>query len=412
MENTKKQSGRRKFLHSLAGTGTALAAAGMLPQAVMANAHLLQPADAAKGHIFITKPYLQDPAHNAMVVMWISNLASYSWVEYGETAALGSKAHSVTNGLVDAYNRINRIRLNGLKPGTKYHYRVCSKEITGFEPYLLTYGETIQSEIYTFTTLEESPAAVSWSMMNDIHDRPVSISLLADMHPEKNYDFMFFNGDVFDYQSDEQQIIDHMLVPCTDKFASEIPFMYVRGNHETRGKYRHDLHHYFCNPQGRQYFSFTHGPVHFTVLDTGEDKPDDTPVYAGIVDFDAYREEQGRWAEEVMQSKAFKKARYRVVLMHIPPFYAGEWHGTAHCRKVFSPIFDKYGVDLCVCGHTHEHGVHPPVAGQHRFPVIIGGGPKDGVRTLIKVQADAQKLQLTMLDDSKKEVGRYEVKAR
>jgi hypothetical protein len=49
------------------------------------------------------------------------------------------------------------------------------------------------------------------------------------------------------------------------------------------------------------------------------------------------------------------------------------------------------------------------VKGQHLYPVIIGGGPKDGQRTLIKLRADAGNLQLVMLDDSGREVGNYTV---
>src|SRR5690606_39162545 len=110
-----------------------------------------------------------------ITVMWITNLPAYSWVEFGETADLGHKAHSVTDGLVDAYNRINRITLQGLKPRTRYYYRTFSKEITGFEPYKLTYGNTIGSDTLSFTTPEENPETVSWLIMNDIHDRPHSI---------------------------------------------------------------------------------------------------------------------------------------------------------------------------------------------------------------------------------------------
>lgn len=398
------QHSRRHFLQSIAGIG----GAGLLPLRSLAASPLFQPADPAAGHIFMSAPYLQNPAPGSMVVMWITNLLCYSWVEFGETDALGQKAHSVTNGLVDAYNRINRIPLNGLKPGTKYYYRIASKEITGFEPYKLSYGDTIQSEVFSFTTPQAAPATLSCLIMNDIHDRPQSIPHLVQMNEQDPYDFVFFNGDVFDYQTSEQQIIEHMLQPCTGSFASSTPFLYVRGNHETRGKYRGELEHYFCNPQGRQYFQFTWGPVHFTVLDTGEDKPDDTPVYAGIVDFDAYRREQQQWlTEEVMQSRAFKKAMFRVVLMHIPPFYSGDWHGTMHCRELFNPVFNKYKVDLCISGHTHRYGVHPPAAGQHNYPIIIGGGPKEGARTLIKLKADRKNLNITMLDDGKKEVGTY-----
>ncbi|MBO9641268.1 MAG: metallophosphoesterase, partial [Siphonobacter aquaeclarae] len=147
-------------------------------------------------------------------------------------------------------------------------------------------------------------------------------------------------------------------------------------------------------------------------LDTGEDKPDAEPVYAGLVDFDAYRQEQARWAEQVMQSKAFKKAAFRVVLMHIPPQYSGDWHGATHCKQLFSPLFDKYKVDLCVSGHTHKYGVHPPVAGQHHYPVVIGGGPKDGNRTVIRLTADTRNLQLSMLRDDGSEVGKYAISSR
>lgn len=409
MEQKKKSNSRRHFLQSLTAVGGATLAGNLLPAALHAESSLLKPANPLAGHVFTATPYLQYPASDSMVVMFITNLPAYSWVEYGETNALGQKAQSVTNGLVDAYNRVNRIRLTNLKPGTKYYYRVVSKEITGFEPYKLTYGGTLESDLLSFTTPAVAADSMHCLIMNDIHDRPQSIPHLMQLNGVDPYDFVFFNGDVFDYQSNEQQIVDHMLQPCINSFASEKPFIYVRGNHETRGRFSRDLHHYFCNPQGNQYYSFTWGPVHFTVLDTGEDKTDDTPVYAGIVDFDAYRREQQQWVEEVMQSRAFKKAAFKVVLMHIPPFYSGDWHGPMHCRELFNPLFNKYRIDMCISGHTHKYGVHPPVKGQHHYPVIIGGGPGEGTRTLTKLQADAKNLRLTMLDDSGKEVGNYTV---
>ena len=396
---------RRNFLK----LGSASLAAGLLPQSLLAGSPLHTPANPAAGHVYMSMPYLQNPAANSMTVMFITNLLCYSWVEYGESESLGQKAHSVTNGLVDAYSRINRIKLNALKPGTKYFYRTFSREITNFEPYKLVYGDIIQSEMYSFTTPVAQASSTSCLILNDIHDRPHSIPHLLNMNGEEPYDFVFFNGDIFDYQTDEQQIIDHMLQPCTNSFASTTPFMYVRGNHETRGKYRRELEHYFSNPGGQQYFTYTSGPVHFTVLDTGEDKPDDTPVYAGIVDFDAYRQEQQQWLHEVMQSKAYKKAKYKVVLMHIPPFYSGDWHGPMHCREMFNPVFNKYKVDLVISGHTHRYGVHPPVKGQHNYAVIIGGGPKEGARTLTKLKADQNGLNITMLDDSKKVVGTFKI---
>jgi len=402
---------RRNFLGSIT-RATALGTAALTPFGALASAVAAAPVTAESAHVFLAKPYLQAMTANSMTIRWITARPCYSWVEYGEQgAAMDKKTHAVVDGLVNAYNRVHEVVIEGLQPGKTYQYRVVSKDITDFQPYKLTYGETIQSDAYSFTTINPAAKEVSWLILNDIHDRPASFGHLMGLNKENPYDFVFLNGDMFDYQTDEQQIIDHLLTPCTAAFASNKPLLFVRGNHETRGKYARNLKDYFSNPGG-QYFSFQWGPVFAIALDTGEDKEDNTPVYAGIVDFDAYRIKQAAWLETQLQSKAYKKAKYRVVMMHIPPHYSGKGHGALHCRELFSPLFDKYKVDIVISGHTHTYGVHPPVAGEHSYPLIIGGGPLEGKRTLIQIKADQQKFSLQMLKDDGTEAGRYEIVAK
>lgn len=400
-----KPVNRRSFLGTISKV-TALGSLSFSPLAVFANREKPVSKPYAGEHVFLAQPYLQMLGPDRMSIRWITARPSYGWVEYGEKESTNKKAHAVTNGLVDAYTRIHEVVVEGLQPGKTYHYRVASKEIKEFQPYKLTYGDTIQSEVHSFATLDPNAKEVSWLVLNDIHDRPASFAHLVNLNGNEPYDFVFLNGDMFDYQTDEKQIIDHLLTPCAACFASKKPLLFVRGNHETRGKYARQLKDYFTNPGG-EYFSFQAGPVFAIALDTGEDKEDSHPVYAGITDFDAYREKQAVWLEKQMQSKAFKKAAFRVVMMHIPPFYSGDGHGTLHCRKLFSPLFDKYKIDLVIAGHTHTHGVHKPVSGQHSYPIVIGGGPKEGRRTLIKVKADQHKLRLQMLGDNGTEVGSY-----
>lgn len=400
---------RRSFIDSI-GKVAAIGTASMgLPAFVTAGETTELTAE--DEHIFLCKPYLHSIHHHAMYVRFISNKYSYSWVEYGEVGAVMKKAHAVTNGLVNANNRIHEIKITGLKANTTYQYKVLSKEVKEFQPYKLTYGETIASETYSFNTFDPAAKEVQWLVLNDIHDRPASFAALMGLNGKDPYQYVFLNGDMFDYQTNEKQIIDHLLTPCADSFATNKSMLFVRGNHETRGKYARQLADYFSAPDG-PYFSFQTGPVFAIALDTGEDKDDTHPVYAGIVDFDRFREEQAIWLEQQMRSAAYKKAKFRVVMMHIPPFYSGDAHGTLHSRKLFTPLFDKYKIDLLICGHTHKYGVHPPVAGQHNYPIVIGGGPNTGNRTLIKVKANTQTLDLRMLKDDGSEVGSYIITAK
>ncbi|MBP6686444.1 MAG: metallophosphoesterase family protein [Lacibacter sp.] len=401
---------RRKFLNSItkAAALSTVSLTGLPDTVAAANRKHDHSFDE---HTFLCKPYLHSIEHTTMYVRCITNKNSYCWVEYNEPGKPAQKAHTLSDGLVDANNRVHEIKLTGLKPGTAYEYKVIAKEIKDFQPYKLAYGEMISSEVHSFTTFNPSAKETQWLVLNDIHDRPASFQQLLQLNGNDPYQYVFLNGDMFDYQTNEQQIIDHLLTPCAETFASQKSMLFVRGNHETRGKYARQLKDYFAAPKGA-YFSFQSGPVFTIALDTGEDKEDTHPVYAGIVDFDQFRMQQAAWLEQQLKSKAYKKAKYKVVMMHIPTFYSGDGHGTLHCRELFSPLFDKYKIDLLICGHTHTYGVHAPVAGKHKYPIIIGGGPTAGKRTLIKVQADQQELNVRMLKDDGTEVGTYTVAAK
>jgi acid phosphatase type 7 len=407
MEQQKPSSfNRRKFMINAAKVAGVGAAGFIYFRGCKTEESEVLPPPIGK-HVFLTKPYLYATAPDRMSIRCITNLLSYSWVEYGETNQLGQKAVSVTDGLVNAYNRIHEILLEELMPGKQYHYRFASKQIKTFEQEnTIEYGETIYSDVYTFTTLSPNQTEVSWLVLNDIHDRPESFPLLMKANGNDPYDFVFLNGDMFNFQTDEEQIIEHLLKPCTEIFATQKPMLFQRGNHEMRGKFAHGLKNYFSSSDGN-YFSYQIGPVLMIVLDTGEEQ-----INSGFDQSDEHRMKQAAWLEKLMQSEQYQKATYRVVIMHIPPQYSFDQKGSNHCKKLFSPLFDQYKVDMVIAGHTHVYGIHPPVKDRHQYPLIIGGGPLSDERTLIKVKADQQQLRLQMLNEHAKLVGEYTVKAR
>lgn len=396
---------RRKFISSLGLLGLA----GLCPVPSLGSA-AVKNTPLPDSPIIKTQPYLQSAQPYQITVRWLTQVPCYSWVDYGlRPDKLDKKEVAVDNGLIRAYNTVHGITLTGLTPGQKYYYRINSKVIQEFKPHLVTYGSTFVSEPFSFQTPSRQAESVSFLVFNDIHDRPKSFAHLMQYGGEDKKDFVFLNGDMFDYQANEDQLVNHLLHPLGQLFSTTTPFILSRGNHETRGKFARHLGNYFNNQEQKYYFSFQQGPVYAIVLDSGEDKIDGDKEYGGLVDFDNYRLKQAQWLKKEVQKKAFKKAKYKIVFSHIPFYYSGNWHGTLHCREVFGPILNQAKVDMLISGHTHKYGIHPPVAGQHNYPIVIGGGPKEGDRTIIKVKADQHAFALEMIGDAGDTVGNIKI---
>ena len=343
-------------------------------------------------------PYLQQVSDSSAMVVWLTNVEATSWVEYGTGSNLrsfptyGSVAQTARNsrdGLVDAYTTLHRILITDLEPGHEYRYRIFSKLVQGFRPYEVTYGGTIASEVFRLTTLDTDKESFSFVVLSDIHGDTLRLDSMLGQVPWDDVDMMFYNGDVIDYYEDESQIVDGFLDVSVDHFASEVPLVLIRGNHETRGRYARRWMEHFPTASGRFYYSFDHGQVHFVILDSGEDKEDTNPVYWGLADFDTYRAEQAEWLRREVNSEAFVNAAFRVVLFHIPTFGSGDAHGTLHVREMWNDILNEAGVDLVLNGHTHRFMHREPTEGENLYPMVVSG-----TNTLIRIDVSQASLSI------------------
>ncbi|WP_228692653.1 metallophosphoesterase [Lunatimonas sp.] len=396
---------RRSFLQKI----TALGSLSLLPTAGLMAQNEDEPLEVQAG------PYLQNVLHDEATIMWITNRNCFSWVEYGDGNHLHRKFFDVHNGLIQANNRVNKIKLKGIKSGRSHKYRIVSTEIVRVSGSQFHFGTTYTSPVYSFQTPAADESSFRMVVFNDHHERPQTIPELLYRFGykgnEKDFDLVVFNGDVFDNTESEEQVVQQFLRPCVDIFAKETPFLFVQGNHEVRGAFSRQIPDYFSFVDERFYHAFNRGPVRIIVLDGGEDKSDDNWEYRGLVAFDPYREVQREWLRREIQSEAFKQATFKVVLIHIPLWHSGDWHGPTHCREMFGDLLEQGGIDLMLSGHTHRYGIHPPDA-DHSYPVMIGGGPVAGNRTLIKVVCTRENVQATMVKDDGEVIGELNLKPK
>lgn len=343
-------------------------------------------------------PYLQQLTEASVMIVWFTSRESVSRVEYGTGdnyrtfPQWGSLLHIATaneHGLVDAYTTAHKVLISGLQPGKTYKYRVVSKEFLQFKPYEVIYGDSIVSPIYQFETLDPNKSSFSFIQLSDIHEHAARLDTMLQAVDWENIDLVFYTGDAIDYFEEESQIFDGFLDMSVQHYATEKPLVYIRGNHETRGRYARRLMDFFPTESQRYYYSFNQGPVHFIVMDSGEDKEDEHPVYADLVDFDPYREAQAEWLKQDVQSEAFKRATFRVALFHIPPYGERHRHGEDHLTDLWAPVFNEAGIDLMLCGHRHRFSRHDPETGKNTYPLVI-----TGINNVTRVDVTPEKLQV------------------
>ena len=353
-------------------------------------------------------PYLQGLTADGVTVVFTTSERGFSRVEVRRRGTDGARTCvAVKDGLVAAYDTGNAIRLDSLEAAAEYEYRIVSTRIDSFEPYRITYGESVTTPWYAFRTPDPAARSFSFVAMNDIHDTPELCRRLLEGQPLDSIDMVFYVGDMMNYFERPEQPYESFIDVSVDLFARHKPFAVVRGNHETRGRLARTYDRYIHNtPEGHYYGFYTFGDTAVVMLDCGEDKPDSHEVYAGLAAFDAYRLEQVRWLREVLRSREFRRARHRIVLLHIPPVDERmapqdealvsemmEWHGNVHWGEILLPLLGRTRIDLMVTAHQHSFHLLPALKGVHDFPIVINDN-----RSAMTVRCDGAGIHVKVTD--------------
>lgn len=347
-------------------------------------------------------PYLQNLKETETTIVWLANKPSVGWVELAPDD--GSNFYNTgrpqyfdaTNGVKNT-SLIHTVKVSGLKPGTRYRYRVYAKEVLTHQGVEVTYGPVAATDVYgekplVFTTNNRNKPETSFVMINDIHGRAADIPALLKLGGYESKDLVIFNGDMLTQLRGEEELFTGFMDVSIDLFAKEIPMYYARGNHETRGLFATSFQHYFNPKEPHLYYLFRQGPICFVVLDAGEDKPDSDIEYSGITDYDHYRSEQATWLAEALKSKDYTEAKFKIVICHMPPGPKNLWHGQQEVLEKFVPLLNEAGADVMLSGHLHRT-INCDATPQVRFPVVINSN-----KSVLRAVTSGDQLKLEILN--------------
>ncbi len=349
--------------------------------------------------MFRTKPYLQNPVDGGMTIMWETIIPAYSWVEFGTDTTQLNRVRLIIDGQAEFNESIHKIRLDNLKSGQKYYYRVCSQEILHYAAYHKIFGNTAKSPFYSFVMPDANTDSFTALIFNDLHQRQATFEALYKQIKDVDYDFVVFNGDCIDDPKSNDQATKYVSLLTESVRGDRIPTFFIRGNHEIRNVYSIGLRKHFDYVGGKTYGAFNWGDTRIVMLDCGEDKTDDHREYSGLNDFTQLRLEQVDFLKQELASKAFKKADKRILLHHIPIY---GMLGKNLCESLWRPLLDKAPFDVAIHAHTHRFAYHPVGDSENSYPVIIGGGNQVENATVMILEKKKGELKVKVLDASGK----------
>ena len=350
-------------------------------------------------------PYLQNVTETGATIVFTTDRLVVPGIMIRSGGGAFQLIQNSHEGLIDVGDNLHKVRIQNLDPGKEYEYQLFASEILDYRPYECTYGDTVLSQIYKFKTFSSDMNKVNFTVFCDIHDRADKLGKYLESNVIEKQDCYFLNGDIMGYIVEERQLFKSFLDTCVNRFASEKPFFYVRGNHETRGKFARELKDYMDFPDNKYYYAQTIGPVRFVVLDGGEDKPDDSKEYSGLVDFDPYRLEELEWLKEEVSSDDFKNALFKVVIIHMPIIENKKnWYGMAFLAEHFGPVLKEAGIDLMISGHTHKNAWIDAKKSGFGYPVMISSN-----NNYIEAEVNEKEISLILKDLEGKVEQRYKV---
>ncbi len=410
---------RREFL---VGGAAAVAASGCVSESAgKAESNAAMPSAAAMpaaldGNVGLiaSAPVLQNAAETSIGVSFAVSADASGWVEYSTSPDLADakRVFSGGHGMMTVDDKVALVRLTGLEPATRYFYRIGADRISFKGGYAMkNLGAEVDQKIHSFTTLGAA-AAGSFCVINDTHATKEPLGLVLSKLAELKPAAVIWNGDASNTSETIEDAMRIFVHAHSDfpEYASDTPYMFLNGNHDFRGRFNRRLGDLMMYRElgerraeyaelGRNFVQRL-GDVALIGMDTGEDKLDTNPLFAGIFQMQAYREKQARWLAEAVETPAVKTARFKVVFCHIPlfdprpdanpgdvapadsaPQYATDyayWQRT--CANLWGPSFRKAGVCLVVTGHQHKFRYDASTA-DRPWAQIVGGGPNLGSNT-------------------------------
>ena len=286
---------------------------------------------------------------NEYQIIFVTKAKGMAWVtvdgvEYGDTHAGSRKTESRIHKVIVPMEILDRVK----------QYTISTKAMILRGPYCAYQGKEI-SKVYTWRGVSEGKD-LKYYVLSDTHVK-INAPTNAAKFWGDDLDLLIMAGDHINWSDKDCDFeIIHETAALVTK--GQIPAVYARGNHETKGSKSCDVYKYVGTAGENYYYTFRLGKLWGIVIDTGEDYPEDHFEYYGTANFDAYRDEETIWMEEVLANADTEfnapGVEYRIAISHAPISVQRKEEYIGPYLDKWLEILDQMKISLHICGHIHE----------------------------------------------------------
>lgn len=310
---------------------------------------------AQKPEIFAALPTVYAVADKYIIIVPV-NEPCLMWVGIGE-----NEYYDDSNGILRSGRLTHKMTVPMAELDAARNYTVRWRKMIERKPYRSEVGE-IEEYTSAFRPIDPNKERINIYNIADAHNRvegPINAGKYFERTGEE-LDLLLLNGDIPNHSGDVAyfEAIHRIAAGVT---GGEIPVVFARGNHDTRGVCAELIEDYTPTDNGVSYYTFRLGPVWGIVMDCAEDKPDDHVEYAHTICCEDFRRRETRWLEALCNAEKPEYSdggiKYKIVVVHNPfterrnPPFDIEEDTFAHWASL---LRENVKPHLMICGHVHK----------------------------------------------------------
>ncbi len=287
------------------------------------------------------------------------------------------------NGIMRSSVHIHRVKVPKDVLDVAGGYEIAVREMLERKPY---FSDTGKEYVFPFSFNAVRSQDMLLYHISDSHNHISEAMDACRKFEGENgrIDFLIVNGDISDF-THKTEDFDTVYRLTGELSCGNIPVIFSRGNHDTRGLLAENMENYTPTYNGRSYYTFSLGDLWGLVLDCGEDKDDSHDEYAGTICCHEFRLRQTQFIKEIINNSAREYAspeiKKRIVISHVPfmrkrkPPFDIEEDLYAEWSRYLGEYIQPH---LALCGHEHTLSFGTPdKENGYPCPVLVGTMPYD-----------------------------------